>query len=321
MIEKLKKLTQIPAISGHETELSTFIKGSLSNYIFKNDHLGSLIVLNNNNGDAIDILINSHIDEAGFIVTSVTDKGLLKLQAVGSNIKAKPGMLLSTRFNDQVLNGLVIEQNGSEYLNVGLSNSKGYESIVGSMVTPSNNFLQIGNLIYSNALDNRVGVLLNEMLINNKYSNLNVASSFSTLSYLNSRGARTTTFITNPKLVINIDLVNINEINSVKQGEGPVLIVLDQGVILNNNVKNLITKISKEHNSKIQLLASNSNRFDTSTISLVEKGIHSVTIAIPAIYNESGQLVCIDDIDKTYELINLILKTITKDDLLNLYNY
>lgn len=321
MINHLKKLTQIPAISGYEERLVKFLNLEHSSLVTRRDHLGSLIVFANDKVDDVDVLINTHLDEKGYIVSRITEDGLLELQAVGSNNVPEVGSLLSVHYNNEVLEGVVVDYGGKKLLNVGFENSNNNQDIISSMVTYTNNYKLIKNLVYSKALDNRVGVSINSKLIDNDYKNLNVASSFTTLSYLQSRGARTSSYIVDPKLVINIDLINTNDLPSIKINKGPVLVVLDQGVILNNEVKTLITNFASKTNSRLQLLASNKIKFDTSTISLVEHGVHTVTIGVPAQVTQFGELVNIDDINSTYEFINNFLKQLKKEELASLYNY
>lgn len=80
-IELLKKLTSVPAVSGSENNIYNLLKSILSEY-------GEVYTDAINNifctfGSGYHVMLDAHIDEIGFVVTSITDDGFLKLGSCG----------------------------------------------------------------------------------------------------------------------------------------------------------------------------------------------------------------------------------------------
>ena len=87
----IKELEGLTAVSGCEDEVREFIKASLaeSGIEYKTDSIGNIKAAY---GDETEIIIAAHMDEAGFIITEITDDGYLKFAPIG---KIKPSAVLS----------------------------------------------------------------------------------------------------------------------------------------------------------------------------------------------------------------------------------
>src|SRR5689334_3691437 len=70
LLTNLKALTEIPAVSGYESDLSAKIRQQLGNFSLQSDNLGNLIVTLGSG--APHRLIVTSIDEPGFVVSGIT---------------------------------------------------------------------------------------------------------------------------------------------------------------------------------------------------------------------------------------------------------
>ena len=80
----LKALTDAKGIPGNEREVRQVMKSYIEPFAddVTTDRLGSLIAkTGKENGPKI--MISGHLDEVGFMVTQITDKGFLRFQTVG----------------------------------------------------------------------------------------------------------------------------------------------------------------------------------------------------------------------------------------------
>ena len=87
-IELYKKLVNINAISGHEKPVRKVVREELekcTNEIVQ-DKLGSIFGVSRGNGPVI--MFAGHMDEVGFMVTGITEKGFIKIIPIGG-IKAE----------------------------------------------------------------------------------------------------------------------------------------------------------------------------------------------------------------------------------------
>lgn len=85
-LKLLEKVTQIDAIPGLEQELAAFVKEELESYGFTlvKDNLGSIFgVKKSKVSDAPRVMVAGHLDEVGFMVKSITDKGFIKVSMRG----------------------------------------------------------------------------------------------------------------------------------------------------------------------------------------------------------------------------------------------
>lgn len=82
----LKKLSELFGVSGHEDEVREYLKRLISDKCdsIETDAMGNLIAFKHGRSDKKRILIGANMDEPGFIVSGITDKGYLKFKAVGS---------------------------------------------------------------------------------------------------------------------------------------------------------------------------------------------------------------------------------------------
>lgn len=82
----LEKVTQIDAVSGIENALAKFVKAELGRYGFTevSDNLGSIFgVKKSKTANAPRVLVAGHLDEVGFSVQSITEKGFIKASMRG----------------------------------------------------------------------------------------------------------------------------------------------------------------------------------------------------------------------------------------------
>ena len=86
MLNILKKLAAVPSVSGHEQNVTDLIAEMVKPYAdeISKDPLGNLIVRKkSSNPDAGKLMLAAHIDEIGFMVTGITDKGYVKVTTLG----------------------------------------------------------------------------------------------------------------------------------------------------------------------------------------------------------------------------------------------
>src|SRR5699024_5575296 len=81
----LKELTDAGAISGQETEAREVMEKYITPYANEvyTDQLGSLIAERTGEADGPKIMVAGHLDEVGFMVTRIDEKGFLFFQTIG----------------------------------------------------------------------------------------------------------------------------------------------------------------------------------------------------------------------------------------------
>lgn len=228
-VDLLQELTQADAIPGYEGEVREIFHSHLQRLgDIQKDRLGSIFCTKNGSATNPRILLDSHMDEVGFVVQSVTGAGYVKFLTVGGwwahtllaqrvNILTKQGKvsgvigstpphLLSAGSRDKVLDIKDL------YIDIGAEGAEQameeYGVKPGCPIAPYGPFMPMRNpkLFSAKAFDNRVGVgLVIETLQQLGDHPNTVIGAGSVQEEVGLRGARTVTATTEPDVAIVLE--------------------------------------------------------------------------------------------------------------------
>lgn len=324
-MELLKKLTMIYAPSGNEKELTEIINKEVSPFADKvfADSLGNLIA--HKKGSGKKLMLSAHIDQIGVMVTFIEDRGFLRIQNVGD---IKPAFLVGKRirFKNSVLGVVYYEQCAdisklefeNLYVDIGASTKEKAEKLVGigDVAVFDTTFTDLGDVIVSNALDNRVGAYaLIEILKKTRKTNFDLYFVFTVQKEIGFRGAGPAAFGIDPDMAITVDVTATGDTPSakpmaVKLGGGVAIKAYDKKAITNSDIKMLLLNTAKQFNIPYQMEVLIEGGSETGVISQIKSGIKAGGISIPARYIHSpSEMVSKHDI---YAAIKLLLKIIEK---------
>lgn len=181
-LQLLKNLSELNGISGHEKPVTDFIIDYAKDFVDSAtyDNLGSLILTKKGSRNEPTIMLSTHIDEVGFLVSNIDENGFLSIHPIGgwwshvilaeqvivTTTKGKsykgvtcaePPHGMSKERRDKTLNIQEI------YVDMGVTDKKMIEELgikIGDVVTPYTEFsvLNDGKTLLGKAWDNRVGV-------------------------------------------------------------------------------------------------------------------------------------------------------------------
>src|SRR5690625_2806022 len=82
-LDLFKKLTELQGAPGHEHRVRAFMKSELEKYADEiiQDNLGGIFGVKKGEGPRV--MVAGHMDEVGFMVTNITDNGMLRFQPLG----------------------------------------------------------------------------------------------------------------------------------------------------------------------------------------------------------------------------------------------
>ena len=228
-IDLLKRLCETPGVPGHEDRVRGLIRGEIEGLFdeIEEDAMGSLLCRRAGKGKAPKkIMLLCHMDEIGFLVNHVTDKGFLHVQPVGGfdprNLFSRR-VLVSTEDGDLrgVMNpgGRPIHISSAEdrkkvpqphefVVDTGLGETAKEKVSVGDMVTMDEPFLEMGEKVVSKALDNRIACWLGIEAIRalgKAKTDAEIHVAFTAQEEVGLRGARTAAFRVRPDIGIGVD--------------------------------------------------------------------------------------------------------------------
>ena len=334
-IELLKSLTQADGVPGHEAEVREIFRDRLSDVgTIGTDRLGSVFCTRVGSAGHPRILLDSHMDEIGFIVQSVTDSGYVKFLPVGgwwahtllaqrvtitTKLGKVPGVvgstpphLLGSGSRDKVIDMKDL------FIDVGAESREqameAFGVLPGCPIAPYGPFMSMKNnrVFSAKAFDNRVGVALviETLLRLDEHPNTLIGAG-SVQEEVGLRGARTVTASVEPDIAIVLEGPPADDTPGLdgsasqgKLGGGVQVRLYDPSMIVNPKLGDFVIETAKQHQIPYQIAIRQSGGTDGGSIHQVGAGVPSVVLGVPARYIHSHvSIINIDDYTATLELV------------------
>ncbi|OZU89766.1 peptidase M28 [Virgibacillus indicus] len=343
----LKDLTDANGIPGNEKEPREVMEKYITPYadeIFT-DNLGSLIAKKTGKEGGPKIMVAGHLDEIGFMVTRIDDKGFVYFQTVGgwwsqvmlaqrvtimSNkgnvtgvIGSKPPHILSAEARKKPVDIKDM------FIDIGASSKE--EALEfgvkpGDSVVPYFEFTQLKNekMLLAKAWDNRIGLAIAiEVLKQLKdQDHPNIVYGVGTIQEeVGLRGAKTSANMIEPDIGFGVDVgiagdtpgISDHEADS-KLGKGPQIILYDASMVSHKGVRDFIVKTADENNIPYQYSSIAGGGTDSGSIHLTANGVPSLSITIATRYIHShAAILHRDDFENAVKLIVEAIKKLDSE--------
>lgn len=346
-IELLKSLSEVDGIGGMERGVSRIVSSYGEEYSdeIKYDNLGSIILKSNGEKSGPKVMLSSHMDEVGFMVRSITEKGYLNLLPVGGwwGLVMPAQEMTVTNSNGEKFIGVVgsraphgLSPEEKEkvikpmdlYLDMGVSSKKQIEELgieIGDMITPNIKFREMNdsNYLMGKAWDDRccVGVGLETLKnLSESEHKANVYFAATTQEEVGIRGARTAVHSIKPDLAIALDVTTATDTpfddNGMNLGDGVVLSVLDSLTMGNNGLIQMMEEIVSDLNLDVRYDFMTVGGTDACNIHKMLDGVVTMTISLPTRYMHSPRLLIHkEDYIQTIKLVTEFCRRLDWDRL------
>jgi putative aminopeptidase FrvX len=329
----LKQLSEVAGIPGWEDRVRDLVKKELKGFVDKvrTDALGNVIA--HKKGKGKKVMIAAHMDEIGFYVKHVDEKGFLRVQNVGGfdtrNLFARQ-VTIHTAKGD--LLGLM--NNGSKpihistpekrnkipmlpefFVDTGLASDAVKKQVkVGDPVTLRQEAKELGDLFTGKAMDDRVAVfVLLESLkqLKNKKLSYDLYAVFTTQEEVGLRGAVTSSYGVEPDLGIALDVTLAVDIPGASPdqavtelGKGVAIKVMDSSSISDRGLVQTFVELAEKKKIPFQMEVLPLGGTDAAAIQLTRAGVPSITISIPTRYVHTvTECVHVEDVASTINLL------------------
>ncbi|GAF64257.1 glutamyl aminopeptidase [Bacillus sp. TS-2] len=338
-----KTLTELQGAPGFEHQVRQFVKGELSKYTDEvvQDKLGSIFGVKRGDESGPTVMVAGHMDEVGFMVTSINEKGLIQFQTLGGWWSQ---VLLAQRVQIMTDSGPVIGVIGSVpphlleeaqrskpmpmknmYIDIGADDKEDAVKIgikPGQQIVPICPFTPMANdkKILAKAWDNRYGVgLAIELLKELKGESLpNILYSGATVQEeVGLRGAQTAANMIKPDIFYALDASPANDATGGKDafghlGKGALLRIYDRTMITHQGMKEFVLDTAESHNIPYQYFISNGGT-DAGRVHMSGDGVPSAVIGICSRYiHTAASIIHVDDYAAAKELLVKLVKTTDK---------
>lgn len=332
-IDLLKRLCETPGVPGRENRVRDLIIAEADGLFdeFFLDPLGSLVarrfprvastrgktksVKAKENPDATRLMLLSHMDEIGFLVKHISDKGFVYIDPVGGfdprNLFSRRVMLV----NDGgeylgVMNpgGKPIHISSPEerkkipmvkdfYVDLGMTGAEAKKRIkIGDMVVMHEPLIEMGDKIVSKALDNRVACWLGLESVRaiekaKTPHSAEIIVAFTVQEEVGLRGAKTCSFSIEPDVAIGIDVtlscdtpgVPIEEAVTI-QGDGAGLHVKDSSFIADITLVEELEAVAKKKRIKTQRTVLSGGGQDGAAAQQIGQGCRAMGLVVGTRY-------------------------------------
>jgi putative aminopeptidase FrvX len=343
----LKDLTDARGIPGNEKEARDVMENYIKPYADKvyTDNLGSLIAEKAGDKNGPKIMIAGHLDEVGFMVTRIDEKGFVYFQTVGGWWSQ---VMLAQRVTIMTAKGDVTGVIGSKpphilsaearkkpveikdmFIDIGAADqAEAAEFGVrpGDSIVPYFEFTQLKNekMLLAKAWDNRIGCAIAiEVLKQLKgQDHPNIVYGVGTIQEeVGLRGAKTSTNMIKPDIGFGVDVGIAGDTPGIsdqdadsKLGDGPQIILYDASMVSHKGVRDLIVDTAEEHSIPFQYATMAGGGTDSGSIHLTANGVPALSITVATRYIHShAAILHRDDFENAVKLIVEAIKKLDND--------
>lgn len=309
LMKTITELCLINGISGDESKVAGYITDAIKDYCetVSIDKTGNVIAFKKGlKRREKKLMVAAHMDEVGFIVTSITDSGMLKFKAVGGVYERE--VLGKRVVVGEDVSGVVAYKpihlsKGAEreeipsydtlYIDIGAKTKEEAENAVNiadsvSFITEPELFGD--GLIKAKALDDRIGCGIMIELIKSEllYDTWFV---FTTQEEVGLRGARVASYTVEPDACIVIEGTTAADLTFVEDDKkvcylkkGAVISFMDKSTIYDKGLYQLCMKIARENDIRIQAKQVVAGGNDSGAIHLSKGGVRTLAVSVPCRY-------------------------------------
>lgn len=325
MKEFIEKLTSTFGPSGNEELICQVIKEEVKDYVdeVRVDTLGNLIGIKKGKGKKI--MLAAHMDQIGFMVTHIDEKGFLRFTNLGgifvansihSRVVFKNGMPGVIGYETEIQDIKDIKLNRM-YIDIGASSKEEAEKLVtiGDVAVYDSTVREGNGKYMGGAMDDRAGcAVLIKTIKTLSQSPHELYFVFTVQEELGIRGARIAAYGLDPDIGIAIDVTGTGDTPksrpmAVELGKGPAIKVKDLSVLAHPKVRKLMVDTAEKWNIPYQMEVLEFGGTDAGAIHLTRAGIPSGVLSIPCRYiHSANETVDSRDLENSVKLLTKILE-------------
>ncbi|MCI1969599.1 M42 family metallopeptidase [Clostridium luticellarii] len=313
----LEKLCNSVGPSGYEDETRKVILNELGMFTkdIDVDRMGNVVVHRNNSSDSARVMVVSHMDELGLIITGYNEDGTLKFSTIG-NVDKNSLPCKTILIGNKKISGIIgIKpihlQNKKEVneslpcenmcIDIGALNREECRKIVslGDFAVFDNYFCCFGDdFIEGKALDSRIGCSILMELLKQDFK-CNLYGVFSVQGNMGQRGVYGAAYNINPDMTIILDGINSTDVlespghlKTIQLGSGPLIPFKAGESIFDKNMVEAVRNEAVNMNIPYQKVGDTKGEGELKAIGLTVDNCKTAVILMPCRYKNFSVSLC-----------------------------
>jgi endoglucanase len=298
-IDLLAKICKTPGAPGFEQKVRTLVLEELEGLVdqIEVDNMGNVYAIKKGKSDK-KVMIGAHMDEIGFMVTHIDDKGFIRFHTLGGfdpktltaqrviihGKKDVIGVMASKPIHVMTADERNKVAKLSDYfIDTGLTPEEVKDLVkIGDSVTREREFIEMGQCVNSKSLDNRLAVfILIEMFKNLKGKEVpyDIYGVFTVQEEVGIRGANVSALKINPDFGFGLDTTIAFDLPGAaahemitKLGEGTAIKIMDASTICDYRMVEFMKNTADKHQIKWQPEILTAGGTDTAGIQRMTQG-------------------------------------------------
>lgn len=339
-VKLLKKICEAPGVPGYESRIRRIILDEVTPLVdsVEVDNMGNVIALKKGKSSDKKAMVGAHMDEIGFMVTHIDDKGFVRFTTLGGfdakTLTAQRVVIHGKKDVIGVMGTKPIHVMSAEertklpkitdyYIDLGMP-KEDVEKIVsvGNPITRERELIEMGNCVNCKSIDNRVSVfILIETLRKLKTVPYDVYGVFTVQEEVGIRGANVAAHTINPDFGFGLDTTIAFDLPGAQPhekvtslGEGTAIKIMDASTICDYRMVDYMKEVADKKKIKWQTELLTAGGTDTAGIQRMGKnGAISGAVSIPTRHlHQVIEMAHKEDIDGSISLLKACLEGLDK---------
>lgn len=312
MLNNLKELCRLNGASGDEGAVRAFIIDKIKdNADYSVDSMGNIIAFKKGREVPKNkIMLDAHMDEVGFIITSVQSDGTLTFSEVGG---IDPTVIIGRQVTvgskgligvvgAKAVHNLSAEERDktpemdSLYIDIGAADRKEAEKYAapGDYAYFVSEYAELGDdIIKSKAIDDRFGCALLIDMINSELP-YDLYFTFTVQEEIGLRGAKTAAYTVNPDIAIAVETTTAADIDGISEnkqvcrlGKGAVVSFMDRSTMYDRDLYNAAVEQAEKKGIPWQTKSLIAGGNNCGAIHTSRGGVKTIAVSAPCRYLHS----------------------------------
>lgn len=306
----LEALLNESGVSGDEDRIRKIILDEITPFAddIKIDSMGNIIAYKSGRCHDKKVMLSAHMDEVGFIISGITEKGYLKFKTVGS---IDTRIMISKRVKIGNISGIIgikaihlqspserdsVPRSDDLVIDIGAKSKEEAKKYVhiGDYATFDTRYAEFGDgFIKAKAIDDRVGCYaLCEAIKKDCEYDLYVC--FTTQEEVGLRGATICAYDVMPDIALVVESTTCADVHKVpeheivtKCGGGVAITFMDRATIVDREYSDFLYKMATDNGIPVQYKRTTMGGNDAGIIHKTGCGVKTASVSVPCRYLHS----------------------------------